>query len=131
MMPNKIPVLTTKPRERAFLVGVELRGQSHLLSLEDSLNELTLLADTAGLDVIGHATQRLDAPHVQTFIGPGKVEEVRAVAEELNAGVILFDEELSPPHQRELENTLGINFRIIDRTALFLDIFAQHANTSE
>ena len=131
IMPNKIPVLTTKPRERAFLVGVELRGQSHLLSLEDSLNELTLLADTAGLDVIGHATQRLDAPHVQTFIGPGKVEEVRAVAEELNAGVILFDEELSPRHQRELENTLGINFRIIDRTALILDIFAQHANTSE
>lgn len=113
------------------MVGVELRGQETLLSMDESLNELALLADTAGLDVVGQITQRLDTPHVQTFIGPGKVEEVHNLAEESKANVILFDEELSPRHQRELEEVFGENIRVLDRTALILDIFAQHAHTSE
>ena len=130
-MAKKEPELTERPRERAFLVGVELRRRDDLLSLDDSLNELALLADTAGLDVVGQATQRLDSPNPQTFIGPGKAEEVHALVEELEAEVVLFDEELSPRHLRELEKILGEEVRLLDRTALILDIFAQHAATRE
>ncbi len=130
-MAKKIPQPTTPPRERAFLVGVEIRGNKQLLSLEDSLSELALLADTAGVDVVGELTQKLTHPHVETYIGPGKVEELKALAEETLADVVIFDDELSPRHQRELQKALGRNVRLIDRTALILDIFAQHAHTSE
>ncbi len=130
-MSKKLPEPTTRPRERAFLIGVEIYGQNGLLPLEDSLNELALLADTAGLDVVGQATQKLEHPNSQTFIGPGKVEEVKALAEELQAEVLIFDEELSPRHLRELEKIFRDRVRIIDRTTLILDIFAQHANTRE
>lgn len=130
-MSKKIPEPTTRPRERAFLVGVEIYSQDELLSLDDSLNELALLADTAGLNVVGQATQKLNHPNSQTFIGPGKVDEVKALAEEFQAEVILFDEELSPRHLRELEKIFKEDVRILDRTALILDIFAQHANTRE
>ncbi len=126
-----MPEPTNRPRERAFLVGVELFGEDQLLSLDDSLTELALLADTAGLLVVGQATQKLDHPNPQTFIGPGKVEEVKALVEETQAEVILFDEELSPRHQRELEEVFGLRLRVLDRTALILDIFAQHAGTRE
>jgi GTP-binding protein HflX len=122
---------TVLPAERAFVVGVELRGREGLLSLDDSLAELALLADTAGLEVVGQTYQRLETPHSQTFIGPGKVEEVRALADEFQADVILFDDELLPRHQRELEAIFGEKLRVLDRTALILDIFAQHAHTSE
>jgi GTP-binding protein HflX len=128
---KKIPQPTTPPRERAFLVGVELHAKKHLLGLEDSLAELALLADTAGVDVVGELTQKLDRPHVLTYIGPGKVDELKALAEETLSEVVIFDDELSPRHQRELEKALGPNVRVIDRTALILDIFAQHAHTSE
>ena len=130
-MAKKIPESTEKQKERAFLVGVELRGQSSLLSVEESLAELTLLAETAGLEVVGRATQRLDQPNVQTFVGPGKVEEIQVLAAENHAEIILFDEELSARHLRELERVFGSDLRVIDRTALILDIFAQHANTRE
>ncbi len=112
-------------------MGVELSGQEHILSLEDSLAELSLLADTAGLSVVGEASQRLNEPNSKTFIGAGKVEEITALAEEFQAEVILFDEELNPRHQRELEKIFGDDIRVLDRTALILDIFAQHANTHE
>ena len=130
-MAKKTPEPTTRPRERAFLVGVEIYSQDELLSLNDSLAELALLADTAGLNVVGEATQKLDHPNSQTFIGPGKVDEVKALVEELQAEVVLFDEELSPRHLRELEKIFRDEVRILDRTALILDIFAQHANTRE
>lgn len=130
-MPKKIPHPTQAPRERAFLVGADIRGKKHILSLEDSLTELSLLSDTAGLDVVGELTQKLDHPHVETYIGPGKVEELKALAEETLAEVVVFDDELSPRHQRELEKALGANVRVLDRTALILDIFAQHAHTRE
>ncbi len=130
-MTKKSPEPTIPPRERAFLVGVDIYQQKHLLSLEDSLTELALLADTAGLDVVGELTQKMDHPHVETYIGPGKVEELRAFVEETLAQVVIFDDELSPRHQRELEKALGEKVRILDRTALILDIFAQHAHTSE
>jgi GTPase len=130
-MAKKIPEPTTKRRERAFLIGVELRHENGLLSVDESLAELSLLADTAGLEVVGHSTQRLEQPNVQTFIGPGKVDEVKILATETQAEVILFDEELSGRHLRELERIFGDELRVIDRTALILDIFAQHAHTKE
>jgi GTP-binding protein HflX len=130
-MPKKIPEPTSRPQERAFLVGVALQDHPNLLSVEESLAELALLAETAGLEVVGEAIQRLDAPNVNTYIGPGKVEEVQALVEELHADVVLFDEELSSRHLRELERILGNNVRVLDRTALILDIFAQHAHTRE
>jgi len=117
--------------ERAFLVGVELRDESSLLTVEDSLSELALLADTAGLEVVGYTTQRLERPHARTFIGSGKIEEIQALVWELGAQMVIFDDELSPRHQRELEDIFGDKVRVIDRTALILDIFAQHAQTRE
>ncbi len=129
-MSKKTSQPTTHPRERAFLVGVEIRANKQHLGLEDSLAELALLANTAGVDVVGELSQKLDRPNVVTYIGPGKVEELKALAEETLADVIIFDDELSPRHQRELEKAL-VNLRVLDRTALILDIFAQHAHTSE
>src|SRR5215510_5288570 len=130
-MSKRIPQPTIPPRERAFLVGVELFQQKTILSLTDSLTELALLADTSGLEVVGELTQKLDRPHVKTYIGPGKVEELHSLVEETLTQVVIFDDELSPRHQRELQEELGRNVRVLDRTALILDIFAQHAHTSE
>jgi GTP-binding protein HflX len=127
----KTPQPTQLPRERAFLVGIETRDNPSLLSLEDSLQELRLLADTAGLQVVGESYQRLDHPNVETYIGSGKVEEIKVLVEETLSEVVLFDDELSPRHQRELEKRFGEDVRIIDRSALILDIFAQHAHTRE
>ena len=113
------------------MVGVELHKQDNLLSLHDSLEELILLADTAGLDVVGSETQKRDKPHQKTFIGSGKVDEIKSLSGEVDAQIILFDDELSPRHQRELEKSFGEDIRVLDRTALILDIFAQHASTRE
>ncbi len=122
---------TQNPRERAFLVGVERFDQDNILALEDSLRELNRLAHTAGLKVIGYETQKLTHPNPKTFIGSGKVKQIKALAEELEADMLVFDNELSPRHQRELENILGDDIQVLDRTALILDIFAQHAHTRE
>jgi len=110
---------------------VDIYQQKHHLPLEDSLSELELLADTAGLDVAGTLTQKLDKPHVKTYIGPGKVDELKMLVEETRAQVVIFDDELSPRHQRELQEAIGRNVRVLDRTALILDIFALHAHTKE
>ena len=130
-MSKKQLIRTAAPRELAYLVGVEVRGHQQILTLEDSLKELELLCETAGLEVVGELTQKLDHPNSETFIGSGKVEELKALAEDALAQVIVFDNELSPRHQRELEDHLGEHVRILDRTAIILDIFAQHAHSSE
>lgn len=130
MSPKK-PEVTTKPQERAFLVGVEVHNQPGLISLEDSLEELERLSETAGLEVVGELTQKIDKPTPDTYIGSGKVEELRAFVEETLADIVIFDFDLSPRHQRELEKVFGLKVRILDRTALILDIFAQHASTRE
>jgi len=117
--------------ERAFLVGVSLRDSHPLLSSEDSLNELALLADTAGMEVIGHTKQSLSHPDPATFVGSGKVEEIREILLATNTKTVIFDDELSPRHQRELEKRLGEDVKVLDRSALILDIFAQHARTRE
>jgi GTP-binding protein HflX len=130
-MTKRLPEPTEQPQERAYLIGVELYGQENLLTLDDSMDELGLLADTAGLHIVGRTTQKLSHPNPKTYIGSGKVEEIQSLAEETRAEVLIFDEELSPRHQRELERIFGEDIRIIDRTALILDIFAQHASTRE
>ena len=133
----------TVPEEnrRAFLVGVEvkpvraahgLRG-SHLTgwSIHDSLAELGRLADTAGLLVVGATWQKLDRPDPATYVGSGKVREIREAAAAENAGYVLFDDELTPGQERKLEKALGSGVRILDRTRLILDIFSLHAHTRE
>ena len=100
--------------------------------MADSLAELALLADTAGLRVIGALEQRLERPNPATLIGSGKVEELVALRADTGANVIIFDEELSPAQQREIERAIrNDNVKVLDRTALILDIFAQHAHTRE
>ena len=130
-MANKKPEVTERPQEKAFLVGVELYNHPGILSLEDSLEELERLSETAGLEVVGELTQKIDRPSSDTYIGSGKVEELRAFVDETLADVIIFDNDLSPRHQRELEKIFGLRVRILDRTALILDIFGQHASTRE
>jgi len=114
------------------LVGFELKtpknGQN-LFNVEDSLEELAALADTAGLQVEGGTYQRRENIKPDTLIGHGKVEELQHYRDELSIDVFLFDDELSPRQQRELERRLDV--KVIDRTALILDIFARHARTHE
>lgn len=128
---SRKPQIIELPQERAFLVGIELDGQHSLLSLEDSLEELTLLADTAGLSVVGSASQHISRPNPKTLVGSGKITEIKNQIENSVADVVIFDAELSPRHQRELEGIFGDDVRVLDRTALILDIFAQHAITRE
>ena len=117
-------------------MGIELKGRrgsspEGYWPVEESLAELAQLARTAGIVVVGQAVQRLKRPHPATFIGPGKVKEVAGRVAETAAGVVIFDDELSPRHQRELEKVLGDEVKLLDRTALILDVFAQHAHTRE
>ena len=133
---NRIPLETRPAKQRAFLVGVDITRTSNLnsharLSVDASMQELALLCDTAGLDVVGQMTQKLDAPNPNTFIGPGKLDELLTWREAADYNVVVFDDELSPRHQREIEEALGIETLVLDRTALILDIFAQHASTRE
>jgi GTPase len=118
-------------RERAFLVGLGLRGGHPLLSIEDSLEELALLADTAGMDIVGQTQQNVAHIDPATFIGSGKVDEIKEMLLASEAQVVIFDDELSPRHQRGLENRFGEEVKVLDRSALILDIFAQHARTRE
>ncbi|MBO9320374.1 MAG: GTPase HflX, partial [Chloroflexus sp.] len=120
---------TTSPRRRALLVGAEIASLRSPWPVEDSLDELALLAKTADLEVVGRIFQRLSEPQPKFFIGPGKVKEVAALCEQTQADLIVFDEELSPAQTRNLEEELQT--QVIDRTGLILDIFARHARTHE
>lgn len=123
---------TEEQLEKAVMVGVWLgKNNESTLSLEGSLEELAFLAETAGIEVVGEITQNLIHPNPKTYIGSGKVEELKLLVEELGADMVLFDDELSPRHQRELEEVFGNKTKVIDRTALILDIFALHADTAE
>lgn len=123
--------VSQSPTEHAFLVGIKIRGSHPLFPVEDSLEELALLADTAGMNVVGQTYQQLEHVDPSTFVGSGKISEVQQAIEELEASVIIFDDELSPRHQRELDKRFGENVKVLDRSALILDIFAQHAHTKE
>ncbi|CAN5564139.1 GTPase HflX [soil metagenome] len=115
-------------RERIVLVGVTLPGH-HEDETEASLDELSLLIDTAGADEVGRVLQRRDAPDHTWFIGKGKAEELRDLCLAVDADTVVFDNELAPAQQFNLEKLLGRT--ALDRTAVILDIFAQNAHTLE
>lgn len=123
------PFETAPVPERAILVGVD-RGGSRW-SCGDSLAELGRLAETDGAVVVLTMKQRLDAPIPKTFIGKGRVEELVSYVRDLDADVVIFDDELTPSQQSNLERAVGEPVKIIDRTALILDIFGEHARTKE
>lgn len=116
-------------RERAILVGVDRPGSNW--PVNSSLAELERLADTAGADTVAVTTQKLNAPNPRTFVGSGKAEEIAQLARSFAADVVIFDDELSPSQQANLEKIVDKNVKVIDRTALILDIFALHATTKE
>lgn len=120
---------TRQPSQRALLVGAQIKGEDNPWSLQDSLDELADLADTAGLEVVGQAMQHVDGINPATFVGKGKVEELRDLQAELAYDLLIFDDELSPRQIRNLEGEIGVT--VLDRTALILDIFAKHARTRE
>ena len=129
---------TSPPSERGLLVGIEFKNDVNdgktaqtRWTVEDSLEELAQLARTAGVEVVGRTHQRIAEPNPATLIGKGKLDEVLMLRDETGANLIIFDEELSPRQQRELEEAAGDETRVLDRTALILDIFARHAHTRE
>lgn len=122
-------IVTRRPAEKAFLVAVELRREASAWDTDDSLEELAQLARTAGAVVVGETKQHLESPHPATYIGKGKVEEIRGLRAGTAYDLVIFDDELSPSQQRNLEDALGV--RVLDRTGLILDIFAQRARTYE
>ncbi len=137
----KLSYSTKAPVEHALLIAVDwrspLRGveraesgaQKPLWSIEDALEELARLAETAGLEVVGAVTQKLARPESGTYVGKGKLAEIKELQDDLGYDLIIADEELSPGQQRGLEEALGV--KVLDRTALILDIFAQRAQTRE
>ena len=130
MTKPEFEVATTEVQaERAILVGID-RGDLDW-PVEESLAELERLVNTAGADVVGTMSQKLEAPNARTFIGPGKAEELSYMVERLEADLVVFDDELSPSQQNNLEKVVGRAVKVIDRTALILDIFALHATTKE
>ena len=118
---------TARVAERVILVGADLPKAR--IPIDESIEELGRLAHTAGLEVVGRAIQSLRRIHPATFIGAGKVAEVRDLLESTSGNVVVFDDALSPAQQRNLEKAFGC--KVIDRSALILDIFAQRARTTE
>ena len=115
-------------REKIILVGVARSG-AEVEAVEAHLDELALLVDTAGADVVGRIVQRKASPDPATYIGKGKAEELRELSLAVDSDTVVFDDELSPAQHRNLEKILGRT--AIDRTAVILDIFAQNAHTLE
>ncbi len=115
-------------RQRALLVGTGFGARS-VAEAERSLAELAMLTDTAGADPVEIVLQRRDRPDPATYVGPGKAEELSVLADALDVDVVVFDDELTPAQQRNLEQRLGRD--VVDRVALILDIFAQHAKSQE
>ena len=109
-------------------MSVELKGKASLWSLEESLEELALLARTAGAEVVSVVSQRADR-FSRYYLGSGKLEELKHLQAEMGCNLVILDDELTPNQQRNLENEL--NAKVIDRTALILDIFSRHARTRE
>ena len=130
--PDRFPLHTVTEHfvDRAVLVGIDRGRGSKGWSMEESLAELERLAETAGAEVVGRLTQKMGAPDSRTFIGKGKLEEVAAAVKELDATLVIFDDDLSPSQQANIENSVP-ETKIADRTALILDIFALHATSRE
>jgi GTP-binding protein HflX len=132
---------TSDPIEHALLIAVDWRSPARgadraesgakkpLWSIEDALEELARLAETAGIEVVGAVTQKMSRPEPGSYVGRGKLTEIRDLKDDLGYDLVIADEELTPNQQRGLEEALGV--KVLDRTALILDIFAQRAQTRE
>lgn len=118
-----------RERERALLVGIERPGDAWPLA--SSLEELARLAQTAGAEVVSTTSQRLEKPNPRTFVGSGKAGEISQLCLAHAIDVVIFDDELTPSQQSNLEAAFGKDVKVIDRTALILDIFGLHATTRE
>lgn len=116
-------------KERALLVGVERPNAAW--SLQSTLEELARLIETAGAEVVATTTQKLSTPNPRTFVGSGKSEEIADMCRSYSIDLVVFDDELTPSQQSNLERIVGKSVKVIDRTALILDIFALHATTKE
>jgi GTP-binding protein HflX len=117
------------PVERAYLVGAPRKGSDDAVHVDEHLEELERLADTAGAEVIGRTIQRIDAPTPNFYLGQGKVESLKEDLKNANATLLLFDESLTPVQGVKLEKSLGV--RVMDRTEVILDIFATRARSHE
>lgn len=120
-------ILSQEANERAVLVGLVTPQQNEARSRE-YLDELAFLADTAGAETVATFTQRVDYPNPRTFVGKGKLEEIRAYVEDNNVGMAIFDDDLTTKQVSNLERELQV--KILDRTSLILDIFAKRAQTA-
>jgi len=118
---------TDIPKERAILIGIVNKGQDEN-EVEEFLDELSFLTETAGAETVGRFTQKLEVPNPRTFVGTGKIEELALFVSENKIDIAIFDDELTPSQLRNIEKALGC--RILDRTNLILDIFAKRARTS-
>lgn len=130
-MTRDIVQLDNNALETAVIVGAQPRMSKPLMTLAESLDELEVLARTAGIVVVGRVMQNLNKIDPATFVGSGKVVEIQELLQETQAKTVIFDDELSPRHQRELSKIFGETIKLLDRSALILDIFAQHARTRE
>ncbi len=125
---DRLSLIDRRIRERIVIVGVVMYPHT-VDEVEASLDELALLVDTAGADVAARVVQRRDSPDPATYIGKGKAHELHELSETVDADTVVFDDELTPAQQRNLEKIFGRT--AIDRTAVILDIFAQNANSNE
>ena len=117
-------------REKAFLVGTVLRGIT-LSQVEEQLEELKFLAETAGADTLSISTQNRNKPDPATFIGKGKVERIIHQSKELECNIIIFNDDVTPTQIKNLQKAAGDEIKVIDRTGLILDIFTKHAKSKE
>ena len=122
-------IAVTPPVEKALLVGAPLKRPGARRAVGEHLRELEELADTAGAVVVGELTQQIDRPDPRTYLGSGKLDELRERVNELQATLVIFDDELSPSQGKNIEDALGK--RVMDRAELILDIFATRARTAE
>src|SRR4030043_231022 len=120
---------TQTAKEKAFLVGIDRKTSTDNWSIDSSLEELSYLAKTAGAEVVGRLAQKLERPSPTYYLGKGKLEELIKLREQSPYSVVIFNDELSPRQQRNLEEALEV--KVIDRTALILDIFSRRAQTRE
>ncbi|HET9455662.1 MAG TPA: GTPase HflX [Gemmatimonadaceae bacterium] len=118
-----------QPVERALLVGAPLKRGRARDNLREHLEELERLTDTAGAVIVGELTQALDRPNPATYLGAGKIEELRQKVIDTHASLVVFDDELSPSQSKNIEDAIGQ--RVVDRAELILDIFATRARTAE
>ena len=126
----KAPKEQKNKTERVFLVGAEFR-KGGKIEVRETMKELADLAITAGGQIIGEGTQRLERPHVATFIGKGKVAEIAEDCKQGNVDTVIFNDELSPSQIKNIQKIAGDKIKIVDRTGMIIDIFYQHARTKE